>query len=108
MVNTLAMPTQLSEVLVQYIAPAGLFQLVSAGSNFRLRLLRKLPLRGDELGFSGCLQLKRVVRKFLVDLYVGILRHAVVAARLKELLLHRNSPGRVDPEQDARASCRER
>src|SRR3984893_18582221 len=102
MVNTLAMPTQLSKVLVQYIAPAGLFQLVSAGSNFRLILVRKLPLRGDELGFPGCLQLKRVVRKFLVDLYVGILRQTVVAARLKELLLHRNSPRRVDPEQNAR------
>src|ERR1700675_1781960 len=98
MVNTLAMRTQLSELLEQYIAPAGLFQLVSAGSNFRLISLGKLPLRGDELGFSGCLQLKGVVRKFLVDLYVGILRHAVVAAGLKELLLHRNSPYRVDPE----------
>src|SRR6266404_6719814 len=102
MVNTLAMRTQLSGLLVQYIAPAALFQLVSAGSDSRLILLRKLSLRGDELGFSGCLQPKRVIRKFLVDLYVGILRHAVVAARLKELLLYRNSPGRVDPEQDAR------
>jgi len=34
MVNTLAMRTQRSEVLVQYIVAGGLFQLVSVGSDF--------------------------------------------------------------------------
>jgi hypothetical protein len=34
MVNTLAMRTPLSAALVQYIVPAGLFQLDSVGADF--------------------------------------------------------------------------
>src|SRR5208283_1299489 len=105
MVKTLAIQTQLSEVLSQYIAADSLFQLVSAGSDFGGILPRRnlpLSLRRDKFGFLGCLELKNVVRKFCLGLNVGILYQAIVAAGLKELLLHRDSTGRVDPEENAR------
>ena len=46
--------------------------------------------------------LKALIRKLLIDLDVGVFGEAVVSARLKELLLHGDAAGRVNPEQDAR------
>src|SRR5260370_9621010 len=111
MVNTLAMRTPLSAPLVQYIVPASLFQLVSVGADFckiwrvetrpaaspqtggKLRLDRQpsllsLPLWRDKFRLSSGLQLKGVLRKFLLVLYIRILRQAVVSTRFKPLLLH--------------------
>lgn len=90
---------------MQYIAAARLFQLDSVGSAFAGRAGNcgfSLPLGRNEPGFAGGFQPKGIVWKLSIDLYLGILHQTVVAAGLEELLLHRNSPGWVDPKQDAR------
>ena len=87
---------------MQYIAPPRLFQLDFGGSrlpDFPRNSLIRLALRGNEPGFTGGFQLEGVVRQLLVDLNLGILGQTVIAARLEELLLDRNAPGGVDPEQ---------
>src|SRR5580698_8260454 len=62
----------------------------------------RLSLRRDKFRFAGGLQFENGLRQFCVDLNIKILRQMEVALWLKQLLLHRNSAGRVDPQQDAR------
>src|ERR1700690_1999504 len=97
------MPTQLSEAVWQYIAADSVFQLVS---EVRIRTEYQRKLLGDKFRLFGCLQLENAVWQLLIDLKVGILGQAVIAAQgilgigLKELLLHRDSIGGIDPEQN--------
>ena len=59
-----------------------------------------LALRCDDLGLAGSFQLEDVVRNlFAVHLNAGVGSKAIVASRLKELLLYGDSAIQIDPQE---------